>query len=921
MANTHTTGRAVSPPPDRPASANYPLAVMVLLAGTALRVYHLGVKSIWWDEAHSWWYARMPLLDGIREGMAAWHGAAGDPLFTVALHLWISLVGDSALAMRALSTLVSLLTFAMLGRITARAFGWRTGRVALFVGAIAPIWVFYSQEVRQYALTPGIMLIIIEAAILLAQGRTSRAVWIQLAIGEALALYTHSFLVFAVASINVWLGWLLLRQWGSAHRWRWLRSWVISQLAVLVLIAPTLPNYILRARAGHSPFVESLSLPHILNAQWSLFFGIPWQHATGPAVMRLLLGAVLILILPLLALALRGARSRLLADLLWWILLADALTAAYWMINPVLHPRYMLFLTGPLFAVISVLLSEGWKRGWSRAMSLLMAAALVMLSLASVRNLYAAQLLGYRHDPARDMTAMLRSEFGAGDGIITIDPNDYTIWYYGAGEAEVFRAGLDDGDHTPADLVEFMTGKDRIGVVQFHAEQSDKRHIIPFYLERYGWLADTRIMESYGIYIYQMDALASPELAAFEPAAAAWAPLVLVGQSTLSSDAVTVALEWQAAPEYSGDVRYASLIRLIDPETDWVLGTASTLILNDAGEPTSEWSAGERATQYYVLPLYPGTPPLEVEVTVMLVDSATGQALDVRDAAGNPAGQRASIDRVILGSAPARWIYSADPPFTFAAVESGLLGGYVTDWPTTAPGGSVGVTLNWAVMPAELTDQTQVALLQEDRIIAIDNGPPLQGRPPAETQHWLDRRILRVDGEAQSGMAQLVVMVGSERIPLGEIEILGFQRSMERPAVPTSLEATFSAGIRLLGYALDVPDPVTASSTITLNLYWEALEDGLPGQDYTVFAQILDPNGRLVGQHDSVPVYGTRPVSGWLAGEFVLDEHPMTFKEPYTGPVQIQVGLYNPATFERLRTENGHDAVILPIEIVVESAP
>ncbi len=910
------------------AFATASFALISLLLGYALRIHRLGVKSIWWDEAHSWWYARMPLLDGIREGMAAWHGAAGDPLFTVMLHTWISLVGDSAFAMRYLSALIGLLTVAYLGRMAARVFGWQTGRVALLLGAIAPIWVFYSQEVRQYALTPGITLIMVDAVLRIARERRSAlsehwdlgGPWIHLILGEALALYTHSFLVFAVAAINVWLLWLWLRDFRGAA---FLRAWVLSQLAVLLLIAPTLSNYFRRLQAGHSPFVAPLSIPHILNAQWSLVFGIPWQHATEPVAMRLFLGAILILMLPLLALALRRLRSRLLADLVWWITLADALTLLYWSINPVLHPRYMLFLTGPLFAVLSASIVSGRQRGsWFRAMSLVLVLSLVLLSSFSLHNLYTGRLLGYRHDPASQMTAILRQEFTGRDGIITIDPNDYTVWYYGFGEAELFRAGLDDGDHTPADLVEFIRGKDRIAVVQFHAEQSDKRRIIPFYLERFGALDDVRLMESYGIYTYQMDADSSPALAQFEPASYTWGSLLLVGQSIQSGDAVTVALRWQASPTFDTDSRYASIIRLVDPETGWLLGSVSSLILSDQGYPTSEWSPGEQATQYYVLPLVPGTPPIEVEASVTLVDSVTAQALDLQDSTGAPAGQRASLGSVALTHTPARWLYDIQPPFTFAPLPTDLLAGYAADWPTTAPGGTVGLTLSWLIAPGSLADHSaHFDLRQGDQVLASEVGLPLQGRTPADTQPWLDRRVLHVSGEAQPGPADLVLLWDNELIRLGQIEILGFQRFMEPPAIKNPLDSTFGASVRLIGYHLDVPDPLTSANTLTLTLYWEALTDGLPGADYTVFAQILDESGRLVGQHDGVPVYNTRPTSGWLTGEYLIDMHSMTFREPYIGPIRIQVGLYDPVTLRRLLTDEGQDAVVLPLELVVESAP
>jgi hypothetical protein len=532
-------------------------------------------------------------------------------------------------------------------------------------------------------------------------------------------------------------------------------------------------------------------------------------------------------------------------------------------------------------------------------------------------------MLGYRHDPARDMTRILQDRFGPDDGIVSIDRNDFTLSYYGVGEADLFQAGLDEGYHAPADLLAFIHGKEQIGAVRFHAERSDKRGLIPFYLDRFGTRIDSHWMPSYAIYTYRMDSGVDPALVTFEPASQHWGPLALIGQSIRSGDAVTVALEWQAAPDLDTDLRYASIVRLVDPETGWVLGTASDLLLSDEGNPTSDWPPGQRATQYFVLPLYPGTPPIEAELAVTLVDSATGQALDVRDASGAPAGQQASLGQVALGDAPERWAYDQPPPFSFTLVESDLLAGFATDWPTTTPGGAMGMTLNWRALPQEVeAAQVSLELVQADRVLAADDGPLLQGRTPASVPSggtWLDRRVLHVSGEAQSGDAALVLNWGDERISLGTIEVLGYQRITQRPLVENPLEATFGDAIRLLGYRIDAPDPVTSASTVTLTLIWEAVADGTPGADYAVFAQILDASGRLVGQHDGVPVYGTRPTSGWLAGEFLIDDHPMTFREPYVGPAQIQIGLYDSLTFERLHTGDGLDAVVLPLALQVES--
>jgi hypothetical protein len=301
---------------------------------------------------------------------------------------------------------------------------------------------------------------------------------------------------------------------------------------------------------------------------------------------------------------------------------------------------------------------------------------------------------------------------------------------------------------------------------------------------------------------------------------------------------------------------------------------------------------------------------------------ATGQAVDLRDAHGAPVGQQAKIGAVTLGPAPERWAYENLRPWQLTPVDaSRALAGYAVDKLVTSPGGTLGVTLGWVTSSDVLGQQPiGLQLVQSDHVLAEDSGPALQGRPLAgvpDGQLWLDHRLLAVNRDAQSGPAEIILAYGGERIPLQQITISGFERVTQRPDVEYPLEATFGDTIRLLGYAIDAPSPLTSESTINLTLIWQALGDGLPEASYKVFTQILGADGRLVGQHDGMPAYESRPFSSWLAHEYIIDEHQMRFKEPYTGPVRIQIGLYDPASGIRILTSDETDAVLLPMTLDV----
>ena len=74
--------------------------------------------------------------------------------------------------------------------------------------------------------------------------------------------------------------------------------------------------------------------------------------------------------------------------------------------------------------------------------------------------------------------------------------------------------------------------------------------------------------------------------------------------------------------------------------------------------------------------------------------------------------------------------------------------------------------------------------------------------------------------------------------------------------------------IRLLGYSL-VEDHVAPGRMLRLTLFWQA--DDPVEERLTVFAHLLDEQGRLVAQQDNEPVAGSRPTTTWQEGKVIVD--------------------------------------------------
>ena len=129
------------------------------------------------------------------------------------------------------------------------------------------------------------------------------------------------------------------------------------------------------------------------------------------------------------------------------------------------------------------------------------------------------------------------------------------------------------------------------------------------------------------------------------------------------------------------------------------------------------------------------------------------------------------------------------------------------------------------------------------------------------------------------------------------------------PPIAHRLQAELGDVARLLGYALDRAE-AKAGERLRLTLYWEAL--GTPQVSYTVFTHVIDGEGRVWGQQDNAPQQGQAPTTGWLPGEVVVDEYtmPVPAQTP-PGSYTIEVGMYDPATGQRLGTSGGEDRVLL----------
>ena len=116
--------------------------------------------------------------------------------------------------------------------------------------------------------------------------------------------------------------------------------------------------------------------------------------------------------------------------------------------------------------------------------------------------------------------------------------------------------------------------------------------------------------------------------------------------------------------------------------------------------------------------------------------------------------------------------------------------------------------------------------------------------------------------------------------------------------------------IELRGFDLQRSDPKPGASVPRLTLHWQAI--AVPAEDYTVFVQLLDGDGRPVAQADSEPAAGRWPTSYWESGDRITDTHELKLDQGLPpGRYSIVAGMYLAATGQRLVAEDGQDYIRL----------
>ncbi len=241
--------------------------------------------------------------------------------------------------------------------------------------------------------------------------------------------------------------------------------------------------------------------------------------------------------------------------------------------------------------------------------------------------------------------------------------------------------------------------------------------------------------------------------------------------------------------------------------------------------------------------------------------------------------------------------------------------GYTLERNTVQPGDAIDLTLFWqADMPIDenysvfvhATDEVGILQAQRDAQPGLGNLPTSRWEPGAivPDQHRLTIPVtayaparLRIDvGLYDASNGRRLVIDTEDFVTLGYVDLIP---RLPPGGLPNQTVIVFGDKLALRGFEQE-RRVVRAGESLQLALWWEALAP--MANDYVAFVHLLAPPDAVWAQQDrSLEVQGVH-TSAVQAGTRWKETYELTL--PPTAPpgiYSVQIGVYDPKTFERLQ--------------------
>ncbi len=396
-----------------------------------------------------------------------------------------------------------------------------------------------------------------------------------------------------------------------------------------------------------------------------------------------------------------------------------------------------------------------------------------------------------------------------------------------------------------------------------------------------------------------------------------------------------ISLFWQALLPVEQE--YSVSLQLVDGNGHRVGQDDS---FHPAGLPVTRWQDGQYARDFHQIEILPGTPPGEYQLVVYAYETAANQRLETVNQDGLPTGQDYELGTIAISQPnhhPDPSEMATGTALTGVGVSPILaqdvqLLGFDLAPTMVETGGALPLTLYWFT-PSTPAGNAEVALyLACDQQGVVTRTQLPQHLSPGID--WQSGQILRAeqilpipaigtDGQplTEDDCTLMLDFQGwqeedSVQVPLSPVTLNAPVHNFSEPKMEHSVGANLGGVATLAGYNLD-ESHIRPGEVLEFDLYWRSEETAQVS--YSIFAQLLRPDNRILVQKDQLPVMGDRPTSGWVPGEYIRDPYQLMIPlDAAPGKYRLIVGMYDSQTGERLRILGGtQDAIVLSESILI----
>ena len=627
--------------------------------------------------------------------------------------------------------------------------------------------------------------------------------------------------------------------------------------------------------------------------------------------------------------------------------------------TPKFNPRYLMLASPALVLLLAGGLTlpftgrsgrsapHGIAARASRLVAVLALLAVVSVFLVADRNWFVDP--AFTKDDWRGAVAAVRSQLQPDEAAVLVSGHALPAWRYYAPDVEPLRLPelevLDvttvlDLESAAAALDIGLSGKQGAWLVQWQNDVVDPTGVVPYLLESAGTRQPSEA-SFWGLGSPQhfrwpagtnFQSLAEPPLDAEHRGQEVHVnfgnQVELVGFSQPPCDQADcpLTLFWRALAPLQAD--YKLNATLLGRDFDGVWSQHADRRLAAYNYPTFRWPAEGVVLSQLPLNANLGTPPGEYRLRLGVYDDATGQALDVIDAAGAPQGRWAWIEPVVIddvvvegpGEAPvsgnetrmAPGILLSDLRLSTAEVTPGDR--FLTDawWLVEQPQGK-----DYALSVEWLDPAGETALGPVCSTVPFSQWP---AAAPVHTQLYWAAPTDITPGPWHIRFGLQEDECTDQASYLGEtldvpIELVPSNRQFE-PSTPVQVPSATALGgvVELVGItvanASERSVPVQPGATVPVTVTWRAIQP--MDTSYTGFVHLLDAGGQIVAQDDHGPLQNQYPTTQWAGGEVVEDRYVLRLPPNLLpGEYTLEIGLYdaNRPGLPRLKATDGRDSV------------